>query len=84
MPLPHTFPDLETARKIRPSVMPAANIHTSIAALTQRSEAVENGSFAMIQVRQPEHSATVVWLDFVFTHDDGLPVQQPRELPQIV
>lgn len=38
----------------------------------------------MIQVRQPEHSATVVWLDFVFAHDDGLPVPQPRELPQTV
>jgi hypothetical protein len=35
MPLPHTFPILATARKILPSVTPAASVHWSRAALTQ-------------------------------------------------
>jgi hypothetical protein len=35
MPSPHIFPARATARKIRPSVMPAAVAHSSSAALTQ-------------------------------------------------
>jgi hypothetical protein len=38
-----------------------------------RAEAVEHGQFAMIQIRQPKHPATVIRLDFLFTHSDGLP-----------
>ena len=38
-----------------------------------RAEAVEHGQFAMIQIRQPKHSATVIRLDSVFAHSDGLP-----------
>jgi hypothetical protein len=34
MPLPHTFPSLATARKILPSLTPAARVHWSRAALT--------------------------------------------------
>ena len=38
-----------------------------------RAEAVENCRFAMIQIRQPQHSATVIRLDSVCAHGDGLP-----------
>jgi hypothetical protein len=37
-----------------------------------RAEAVEHGQFAMIQIWKPKHSATVIWLDSVFAHSDGL------------
>jgi hypothetical protein len=37
-----------------------------------RAEAIENCRFTMIQVWEPEHSATVIRLDSVFAHDDGL------------
>ena len=38
-----------------------------------RAEAVEDGQFAMIQIRQPKHSATVIRFDPLFAHSDGLP-----------
>ena len=38
-----------------------------------RAEAVKNGGLAVIQVRQAEHSATVVRLASRFAHGDGLP-----------
>ena len=38
-----------------------------------RAEAVEHGQSAMIQIRQPKHPATVIRLDSLFTHSDGLP-----------
>src|SRR5450755_2686424 len=38
-----------------------------------RAEAVEHRQSAMIQIRQPKHSATVVRLDSLFAHSDGLP-----------
>jgi hypothetical protein len=38
-----------------------------------RAEAIENRRFTMIQVWQPQHSATVIRFDFVFAHGDGLP-----------
>ena len=37
-----------------------------------RAETVEHGQFAMIQIRQAEHSATVIRLDSLFAHGDGL------------
>src|SRR5450755_153908 len=37
-----------------------------------RAEAVEHRQSAMIQIRQPKHSATVVRLDSLFAHSDGL------------
>jgi len=37
----------------------------------------------MIQIRQPKHSATVVRLDSVFAHGDGLPCRR-IELRQTV
>ncbi len=39
-----------------------------------RAEAVEHRRFAMIQIRQAKHSATVIRLDPLFAHSDGLPV----------
>ncbi|MGO9083624.1 MAG: hypothetical protein ACLQBK_00220 [Candidatus Sulfotelmatobacter sp.] len=38
-----------------------------------RAEAVEHDQFAMIEIRQPQHSATVIRLSFLFAHGDGLP-----------
>ena len=38
-----------------------------------RAETVEHCQSAMIQIRQPKHSATIVRLDSVFAHGDGLP-----------
>jgi hypothetical protein len=51
-----------------------------------RAEAVKNGGLAVIQVRQTEHSATVIRLDLLLAHGDGLPV--PRhgitpDFPQV-
>jgi len=46
-----------------------------------RAEAVKNGGLALIQVRQAEHSATVILLDSVFSHGDGLPCRR-MELSQ--
>jgi len=41
-----------------------------------RAEAVEHRRFAMIQIRQPKHSATVIRLDSMFAHGDGLPCRR--------
>jgi hypothetical protein len=41
---------------------------------SRRAEAVKNGGLTVIQIRQAQHSATVIRLDSVFAHDDGLPV----------
>src|ERR1035441_244370 len=41
-----------------------------------RAEAIENCRFTMIQVWQAEHSATIVWLDSLFAHGDGLPCRR--------
>jgi hypothetical protein len=38
----------------------------------RRAEAVKNGGLRVIQVRQAEHSATVILLDSAFAHGDGL------------
>ena len=38
-----------------------------------RAETVEHRQFAMIQIGQAKHSATVIRLDSVIAHDDGLP-----------
>ncbi len=46
------------------------------AARSWRPEAVEHCQFAMIQIRQPKHSATVIRLDSLFAHSDGLPMPQ--------
>jgi hypothetical protein len=43
------------------------------AARSWRSEAVEHRRFAMIQIRQPQYSATVIRLHSLFAHGDGLP-----------
>ena len=48
-----------------------------------RAEAVEHRQFAMIQVWKPKHSATVIRLDSVFAHGDGLPCRR-IELRQTV
>src|SRR5580692_9105169 len=48
-------------------------VHT---ARSWRAEAIEHCQFAMIQIRQPKHSATVVRLDSLFAHSDGLPMPQ--------
>ncbi len=37
----------------------------------------------MIQIRQPQHSATVIRLDFLLAHGDGLPCRR-IELRQTV
>src|SRR5579863_10620325 len=42
-----------------------------------RPKAIENCCFTMIQIRQAKHSATVIRLDSLFTHDDGLPNAAP-------
>jgi hypothetical protein len=49
-----------------------------------RTEAVENCRFTMIQVWQAEHSATVIRLNLLLAHSDGLPSAAPwhyRRLP---
>jgi hypothetical protein len=46
------------------------------AARGRRAQAVEHCQFAMIQIRQPKHSATVIWLDSRFAHSDGLPCRR--------
>ena len=38
-----------------------------------RTEAVEHGHLAMIQIRQSKHSAVVIRLYSVFAHSDALP-----------
>jgi hypothetical protein len=38
--------------------------------------AVEHGQRAVIQIRQPQHSATVIRLDSLFAHGDGLPCRR--------
>jgi len=38
-----------------------------------RSETVEHRTFAVIQIGQSQHSATVIWLDSPFAHGDGPP-----------
>ena len=43
------------------------------AARGRRAETVEHGQSAMIQIRQPKQSATVIRLDSVFAQSDGLP-----------
>jgi hypothetical protein len=56
------------------------------AARSWRTEAVKNGGLAVIQVRQAEHSATVIWLNLWLAHDDGLPVRRlgiTADCPQI-
>jgi len=40
------------------------------------AEAVEHSQFAMIQIWKAKDSATVVRLDSVLAHDDGLPMPQ--------
>jgi hypothetical protein len=40
------------------------------------TEAIEHRQFAMIQIRQPKHSATVIRLDSLFAHSDGLPCRR--------
>src|SRR5713226_300694 len=40
------------------------------------AEAVEHRQFAMIQIWKPKHSATVIRLDSVFAHGDGLPCRR--------
>ena len=46
------------------------------AARGRRAEAVEHGQFAMIQIRQSKHPATVIRLDSLFAHGDGLPCRR--------
>ncbi len=41
-----------------------------------RAQAIENCRFTVIQVWQAEHSATIVRLDSLFAHSDGLPMPQ--------
>src|SRR6266481_1828021 len=41
-----------------------------------RAEAVEHCQFAMIPIRQSKHSATVIRLDSLFAHGDGLPCRR--------
>src|SRR5271165_2201100 len=41
-----------------------------------RTEAVEYRQFTMIQVWKPKHSATVIRLDSVFAHGNGLPCRK--------
>jgi hypothetical protein len=41
-----------------------------------RAEAIENCRFTMIQVWQAEHSATVIRLNLLLAHDDGLLMPQ--------
>jgi hypothetical protein len=41
-----------------------------------RAETVEHCQFAMIQIRQAKHSATVIRLDSLFAHSDRLPMSQ--------
>ena len=45
---------------------------SGIGVVIDGSEAVEHCQFAMIQIRQPKHSATVIRLDCLFAHGDGL------------
>ena len=47
---PQTLPPLRTARKIFPSVMPAAVVHASIAALTQAGTASVRTRFPLPQL----------------------------------
>src|ERR1039458_6966030 len=41
-----------------------------------RPEAVEHGQLAMVQIRQPKHPATVIRLDSLLAHGDGLPCRR--------
>jgi hypothetical protein len=47
--------------------------------LVARWVTVEHCQFAMIQTWQPKHSATVIQLDFLLAHGDGLPWLQHRD-----
>src|SRR5512135_167042 len=42
----------------------------------RRAETVEHSQFAVIQIRQAKHPATVIRLDSVFAHGDGLPCRR--------
>src|ERR1039458_3410170 len=46
---------------------------SGIGVVIDGSEAVEHCHIAMIQIRQPKHSATVIRLDSLFAHGHGLP-----------
>jgi len=45
---------------------------------------VEHRQFAMIQIWKPKHSATVIRLDSVFAHGDGLPSRRIGTTAQTV
>ena len=49
---------------------------SGIGVVIDGSEAVEHCQFAMIQIRQPKHSATVIRLDSLFAHGHGLPCRR--------
>ena len=38
----------------------------------RRNETVEDRQLAMVEIWNPEDPATVIWLDSLFAHDDGL------------
>jgi hypothetical protein len=48
-------------------------VHT---ARSRRAEAVEHGPLTMIQVRQSKQTATIIRLDSLFAHSDGLPCRR--------
>jgi hypothetical protein len=41
-----------------------------------RAEAVKHRQLAMIQIRQPKYSATIIRLDSLFAHGNGLPCRK--------
>ncbi len=49
-----------------------------------RAEAIEHGRLAVVQIRQAKHSATVIRLDSLFAHDDGLPCRRLGTTAQTV
>src|SRR6516162_1944963 len=77
MPRPHTFPNLATARKILPSLTPAARVHWSSAALTQ---------FGMDTVRMwpplPIRSTTAQWLWRTSMSSNSKPTSSDLRKPQ--
>ena len=49
-----------------------------------RAEAVEDCQFAVIQIGETKHSATVIRSDSRFAHDDGLPCRRNGTTAQTV
>ena len=60
----------------RPLMVPVVESELVDAARAGRCEAVEYSQLRVIEVWQPECSAAIIRLDFLFAHSDGLPCRR--------